>query len=87
MGTIREFLESVWIILTSRWYWIVVGIFLLVAVVPLLCLMLFLVLPPPFNTLALVGVIIAWGIAAGYKDWILSKMREEEQKARARQGD
>ena len=82
MGKIREILESVWVILTFKWYWIIVGVALLVLLVPLVCLMLFLVLPSPFNALSLLGIIIAWGIAAGYKDWILLKIKEEKRKAR-----
>jgi hypothetical protein len=36
-------------------------------------------LPPPYNAIATFFLIIGWGIAAGYKDWRMSKEREEKK--------
>lgn len=81
LDTLWEILQAIWILLHIKWYWIIVGISFLVLFVPFLSIMLFLILPWPFNTLALIGVIIGWGIAAGYKDWIVAKIKEENVKS------
>jgi len=35
-------------------------------------------LPAPFNMVAVICLVLAWGVAAGYKEWVLSKTKEEE---------
>ena len=52
-------------------------------VTPFVCIMIILLLPTPLNALATMGIAIAWGIVAGYKDWILSKRGEEERKSKS----
>ena len=76
MGSIRS-------ILTSKWFWIIVILCSLVVVTPFVCLLIILLLPIPLNALATIGIVIAWGIVAGYKDWILSKKGEEERKSKS----
>lgn len=74
MGTITT-------ILSSKWFWIIVIASLAVVITPLLYILFVLYLPPPFNTIATIGIFIAWGFVAAYKDWIMSKRREEKQKS------
>jgi hypothetical protein len=37
-------------------------------------------LPPIWALVATIGIIIMWGVASGYKDWIVSRRRELEEK-------
>jgi len=80
MGSIRETLSTIWTIATSRWYWIIVTMTFAIVVTPFLLILLILSLPPPLNFLSTILVVIAWGVVAGYKDWIIAKAREEKQK-------
>ena len=73
MGALRS-------ILTSKWFWVIVVLGIFVVLTPFLFVLFIAMLPPPFNALATISVVLAWGIAAAYKDWILSKTKEEKPK-------
>lgn len=77
MGSLRENLKILREILTSKWYWIIVSIGIAVFLTPYILVLVILYLPSPFNAIMTIGIIIAWGIVAGYKDWIISKKKEE----------
>lgn len=66
-------------ILTEEWLWIIIIALILILVFPFVVIMLIQTLPSPYNGLVTICIIIGWGVAAGYKDWIISKEREEKQ--------
>jgi glucan phosphoethanolaminetransferase (alkaline phosphatase superfamily) len=66
-------------ILTQKWLWMIIFSLILIVVFPFLLVLLILSLPPPYNAVATVLLVIGWGVAAGYKDWIMSKEGEKEQ--------
>jgi len=80
MGSLREGLSLIWSVLTSRWYWIIVTTATAVIITPFLLLILIVNLPTPYNFLSIFAIVIAWGIVAGYKDWIIARAKEEKQK-------
>jgi len=80
MGSLRETLSLLWSILTSRWYWIILTAVSAIIITPFLLILLIINLPPPWNFLSTLLIVVAWGLAAGYKDWIIAKAREERQK-------
>ena len=51
-----------------------------IVITPFLLIILILNLPPPLNFLSTILIVIAWGVVAGYKDWIIAKAKEEKQK-------
>jgi hypothetical protein len=65
---------------SSSWFWIIVLSVALIVTVPFLVVLGILYLPPVWAFVATVGIIIMWGVAAGYKDWVISKRRESEEK-------
>ena len=72
------------LILTEKWLWIIIlGIIAIIAI-PLVVVWIILNLPPVLRLVATVFIIIGWGIAAGYRDWVMSKRREEERAAKVR---
>lgn len=73
-------MSSVRSILSSKWFWIIVLIGCLVLLTPFILVFIILLLPFPYNTIATAGIIVAWGIVAGYKDWVLAKKKEMEKK-------
>ena len=67
-------------ILTEKWLWIIIVVLSLIVVLPFAIVLLIVFLPFPFNTMATICLIIGWGIAAGYKEWVMSKRKEGKQK-------
>lgn len=64
-------------ILKERWYWfIVVGVVLVVAV-PLFLVWVILNLDPAIRVVFTILIILAWGLVSGYKDWLISKRKEQ----------
>ncbi len=72
-------------ILTERWLWIIIFVIFLVIATPLAVVWIILNLPFPYNTIATVLLVILWGVAAGYREWIIEqrKQREKELAKRA----
>jgi hypothetical protein len=64
----------------DKWFWITVLSVLLIITVPFLVVWGILYLPPMWALVATIGIIILWGVAAGYKDYVISKRRESEEK-------
>lgn len=52
----------------------------MIVVFPIALVILIVSLPPPYNAVATFLLIIGWGIAAGYKDWRISKEKEAKEK-------
>ena len=63
----------------SRWLWIIVISVVLIISVPLLVIWAILNLPPYLRLFATIALVILWGIASGYKDWVASKRKETEE--------
>ena len=64
----------------NRWTWIIILSIILVVIIPLTLIWLILGLPPIFRLIATVVIFILWGIVSGYKDWVISKHQQEEEK-------
>ncbi len=72
-------MSSVW---SSKWLWITVFSALLVIVAPLIVVWGILNLPSDVRIVATVLIIILWGVVSGYKDWVISERKREEEKQR-----
>lgn len=79
MDSVRETFSALWATLTSRWYWFIVAAAALIVAGPYFMLMLIISLPPPWNAITVFLLIGGWGVAAGYKDWIIFKSKEEKR--------
>ncbi|MEM0058217.1 MAG: hypothetical protein QXG09_05050 [Candidatus Bathyarchaeia archaeon] len=67
----------------NRWIWMIILLTSLIIILPLVIIWFILQLPPSLALVATVLLIILWGVAAGYKDWILYKEQEEERGQKA----
>lgn len=67
-------------IIGQKWLWVVILLLIVVMVGPLLIVYLILLLPFPFNTISTIFLVVGWGAAAGYKEWIRAKREEEKNK-------
>lgn len=66
-------------ILTERWLWIIIFSLILILLTPLLVVWVILNLPPTLRIVATSVIIIAWGIAAGYKDLVTEKRARKKE--------
>jgi Na+-driven multidrug efflux pump len=68
----------------ERWFWLIVLMVTLIVTVPFIVIfaIAFLagVVPIWGPASAMVGIIIAWAVASGYKDWVIARRKEEEEK-------
>jgi Flp pilus assembly protein TadB len=67
-------------ILSEEWLWIIILSFIAILVGPLLIVWFILILPGELKILATILIVIGWGVAAGYKDWLQAKRKEEEDR-------
>jgi len=67
-------------ILSEEWLWIIILSLIAILVGPLLIVWFILVLPAELKILATILIVVGWGVAAGYKDWLQAKRKEEESK-------
>jgi amino acid transporter len=66
-------------VLTERWLWIIIITVCLVIATPLAVVWVILNLPFPFNTIAIILLVVLWGVVAGYKEWVIEKRKEKEE--------
>ena len=61
--------------LTEKWLWFIILSLFMILFGSWILLWIILLLPSPFGTFLLLAIIGAWGIVAGYKDWIIDKRK------------
>lgn len=67
-----------WLFL-NKWFWITILGASAIIIGPLVVISLIVSLPSPaLRGVATVTLIFGWGIAAGFKDWVISKRREQK---------
>ncbi|MEM2506836.1 MAG: hypothetical protein QXF61_07345 [Nitrososphaeria archaeon] len=71
-------------VLKEKLFWIIIIAIALVCFFPFLVVEIILILPPTARLVVTVLIIIGWGFVAGYREWVIAKRKEEEQKSRNR---
>jgi len=64
-------------LLFNRWLWITILGASVVMIGPFIITYAILAMPPVYRGLSTILIIIGWGFASGYKDWVISKRREK----------
>jgi hypothetical protein len=67
-------------LLFNRWLWITIMGAAAVLTLPFIVIFGMLVLPPTYRAVATLLIVVGSGVAGGYKDWVISKRREEKMK-------
>ena len=67
-------------LLFDRWLWITICSTIAILIGPFIALFGILALPMQYRGMAMFAIIFGWGIAAGYKDWVISKRQREKLK-------
>lgn len=66
--------------MSDKWIWITIISVFLVLVVPLAVIWIILQAPPELRVIGTIAIIVIWSVVSGYKDWVISKRREAEEK-------
>lgn len=64
-------------LLFNRWLWIIIFGMSAILIGPFIAVYGIFALPLSYRGLAIILIVIGWGIAAGYKDWVISKRKEK----------
>jgi hypothetical protein len=75
------------ITLFNSWLWIIVGAMMAIVIGPFAIMFVLLQSPPWLAAAIIILVIIGWGIAGGYKEWLLHKREQENPKPTGRDVD
>ena len=68
-------------ILREKWYWTIVLLLITILIVPFFVVIFILILPPDIRLFMTILLVIGWGVAAGYKDWVTHKRKEEREQS------
>jgi len=66
-------------ILSEKWFWIIVLSLILILVGSMVIVLVIVYLPSPYNAILTILIIVVWGIAAAYKDWLKEKEKEYKE--------
>jgi hypothetical protein len=64
-------------IIREKWIWIIIGMCILVLVGPGVLMWVILQMPDVLRASFIWFIIFGWGIAAGYKDWLMDAKKRE----------
>ena len=70
-------------IFREKWIWITIGLCILIVVGPYALLWVVLQMPDILRASFVWLVLIGWGIAAGYKDWLMDRRKRENSSLRS----
>ena len=71
----------------EHWFWLIVIFAMIIVTVPFVVIYFVLLLPPIWGPLFFTAaLIIVWGVVSGYKDWVIAKRKEEEERGRVGSG-
>lgn len=60
-------------VLSEKWFWIIVVALIFIFIGSIAIVLVLVYLPPPWNAIATIIIIVLWGVVSGYKDWVKSK--------------
>jgi cell shape-determining protein MreC len=66
-------------IFKEKWFWIILVAIASIILVPFIVIAAILSMPPILRVVATAVLILCWGVAAAYRDWVKEK-REQEKK-------
>lgn len=63
----------------EKWFWLILLALVSVILIPFILVTIILNLPPILRVVATVFLVVGWGVAGAYRDWLREK-REQEKK-------
>lgn len=68
-------------IIYDKWFWFTILSVIAIIVLPLIVVMFLIQLPGELKLISMIALIVIWGIVSGYKDWVIARRKENEQRA------
>lgn len=68
-------------IIYDKWFWFTILSVITIIVLPLIVVLFLIQLPNELKLVSMIALIVLWGVVSGYKDWVISKRKEKEQRA------
>jgi len=78
----EDFRETMEATLLNKWLWIIIGCLCAIVIVPLMVLWVMMIVPPWLAATLTILILISWGIASGYKEYLLYKRKSEQARSR-----
>ncbi|MEM2102655.1 MAG: hypothetical protein QXM22_03995 [Candidatus Bathyarchaeia archaeon] len=79
---VEDFCETMKATLLNKWLWIIIGGMCAVVVIPLMVLWVLMIVPPWLSATITILRLIGWGIASGYKEYLLYKRKSEQARSK-----
>lgn len=68
-------------IIYDRWFWFTILSVIIIIVLPLIIVLFLIQLPDELKLVSMIALIVIWGVVSGYKDWVIARRKETEQRA------
>jgi len=69
-------------IINDKWFWFTVLSVIAIVVLPLIVVLFLIQLPNELKLVSMIGLIVIWGVVSGYKDWVIARRKETEERAK-----
>ena len=65
----------------DKWFWFTILSVITIVVLPLIIVFFLIQLPDEVKLVSMIALIVLWGVVSGYKDWVIARRKETEQRA------
>jgi len=66
-------------LLTEKWLWAIILALIVIIIGPILIIWAILALPGEIKLVVTILIVVGWGVAAGYRDWLKERRQREEE--------
>lgn len=78
----EDFIETLKATVLNKWLWIIIGCMCAVVVLPFFMIWVMMIVPAWLSATLTILIIVGWGVAGGYKEYLLHKRKGEEAKSK-----
>lgn len=68
-------------VIHDKWFWFTILSVIVIIVLPLIIVLFLIQLPAELKLVSMIALIVIWGVVSGYKDWVIARRKETEQRA------
>jgi len=68
-------------VIHDKWFWFTILSVITIVVLPLIIVFFLIQLPDEVKLVSMIALIVLWGVVSGYKDWVIARRKETEQRA------
>jgi len=79
---LEDFVKTMEATVLNKWLWIIIGSMCAVVVMPFFIMWTMMMVPAWLSATLTILIILGWGVAGGYKDYLLHKRKSEEAESK-----